>query len=65
MVNQTVPKGLRELGYTENEVDEIIAFIDQNDTVEGAPHLKEKDLAVFDCAFRPETGRGALRGKDI
>jgi len=56
IVNQTVPIALRRLGYTEPQVAEILEFIDQNDTIEGAPHLREDDLAVFDCAFKPAKG---------
>src|SRR5690606_35396133 len=36
---------------------EILAYIDENDTIEGAPHLKEEHLPVFDCAFKPFKGK--------
>jgi ribonucleoside-diphosphate reductase alpha chain len=56
IVNQTVPIALRRLGYPETQVSEILQYIDENDTIEGAPHLRADDLAVFDCAFKPAKG---------
>jgi len=56
MVNRTVPLALRTLGYSRDEVDEIVAYIDQDGVIEGAPHLKEEHLPVFDCALRPAKG---------
>jgi ribonucleoside-diphosphate reductase alpha chain len=56
IVNQTVPIALRRVGYSEPQVSEILQFIDEHDTIEGAPHLREDDLAVFDCAFKPAKG---------
>ncbi|MBC7528039.1 MAG: vitamin B12-dependent ribonucleotide reductase, partial [Chthonomonadaceae bacterium] len=56
IVNNTVPEALRRLGYTPRQVDEIIAYIDKHDTIEGAPELKAEHLTVFDCAFKPANG---------
>jgi len=56
IVNNTVPMALAELGYDEGEVEAIIAYIDERETVEGAPGLKDEHLAVFDCAFRARNG---------
>ncbi|HEX6464091.1 MAG TPA: vitamin B12-dependent ribonucleotide reductase, partial [Vicinamibacterales bacterium] len=56
IVNQTVPMALRKLGYTQPQIKEIIEYIDENETIEGAPHVKEPHLAVFDCAFKPARG---------
>jgi ribonucleoside-diphosphate reductase alpha chain len=56
IVNQTVPMALERLGYTAQQVRDIIEYIDENETIEGSPHLKEKDLPVFDCAFKPARG---------
>ena len=56
LVNQTVPIALRRLGYSESETSEILQYIDEHDTIEGAPHLRADDLAVFDCAFKPAQG---------
>jgi ribonucleoside-diphosphate reductase alpha chain len=60
IVNQTVPGALKELGYSTSQVEEIIGFIDKNDTIEGAPHLKEEHVHVFDCAFKPAKGERSL-----
>ena len=56
IVNQTVPLALRTLGYTPEEVESIVAHIDEHDTIEGAPELKAEHLPVFDCAFQPANG---------
>jgi ribonucleoside-diphosphate reductase alpha chain len=56
IVNQTVPMALRRLGYTQPQVDGIIAYIDKNETIEGAPGLKDSHLPVFDCAFKAANG---------
>ncbi len=56
IVNNTVPMALSKLGYTPAQVKDIIDYIDENETIEGAPHLKDKDLTVFDCAFKPMKG---------
>jgi ribonucleoside-diphosphate reductase alpha chain len=56
IVNQTVPEALRRLGYNSEEAAKIIEHIDQNDTIEGAPGLKDEHLDVFDCAFKAQNG---------
>ncbi|MGD0764929.1 MAG: vitamin B12-dependent ribonucleotide reductase [Dehalococcoidia bacterium] len=56
MVDRTVPQALRMLGYGRDQVEEIIAYVDQDGIIEGAPHLKEEHLPVFDCALRPAKG---------
>ena len=60
IVNHTVPMALDRLGYSSSEVDEIIAYIDEHETIEGAPHLKDKDVPVFDCAFKPAQGERSI-----
>jgi ribonucleoside-diphosphate reductase alpha chain len=60
IVNNTVPLALRTLGYSDKQVDEIVKYIDANGTIEGAPHLKEKHLPVFDCAFKAVTGSRSI-----
>jgi ribonucleoside-diphosphate reductase alpha chain len=57
IVNRTVPMALRRLGYEGAAVDAIVDFIDANDTIEGAPGLREEHLPVFDCSFKPRNGR--------
>jgi ribonucleoside-diphosphate reductase alpha chain len=61
IVNQTVPIALEHLGYSAAQGKEIIAYISEHDTIEGAPHLKAEHLPVFDCAFRPANGEPTLR----
>jgi ribonucleoside-diphosphate reductase alpha chain len=60
IVNSTVPAALRKLGYPEKQVTEIVEYIDENDTIEGAPHLQEEHLKVFDCAFKPVNGARSI-----
>ena len=60
IVNQTVPLALRTLGYDEPAVEAILAFIDKNDTIEGAPGLKSEHHSVFDCAFKPRLGERSI-----
>jgi ribonucleoside-diphosphate reductase alpha chain len=60
IVNGTVPAALRKLGYDEHQVKEIVIFIDENDTIEGAPNLAEEHLKVFDCAFKPVNGTRSI-----
>jgi ribonucleoside-diphosphate reductase alpha chain len=56
IVNNTVPMALTKLGYTKDQVKDIIGHIDEHETIEGAPHLKDRDLPVFDCAFKASQG---------
>jgi ribonucleoside-diphosphate reductase alpha chain len=56
IINNTVPRALKRLGYDVKQIQEIVEYIEEHDTIEGAPHLKDDDLAVFDCAFKAEKG---------
>ena len=56
IVNGTVPMALDKLGYSAQQVKEIVAYIDEHETIEGAPHLRAEDLPVFDCAFKALKG---------
>jgi ribonucleoside-diphosphate reductase alpha chain len=56
IVNNTVPMALRKLGYTEAQIAAIVGYVDEKETIEGAPGLEASHLAVFDCAFRPRNG---------
>lgn len=60
IVNNTVPMALHKLGYPAEEIQEIVKYIDANDTIEGAPYLKDEDLPVFDCAFKPFNGMRSI-----
>ncbi len=56
IVNQTVPEALERLGYSASERKAILEYIDQHDTIEGAPGIADEHLPVFDCAFRAKNG---------
>jgi ribonucleoside-diphosphate reductase alpha chain len=60
IVNGTVPMALAKLGYTSPEIDAIIHYIDEHETIEGAPCLKDGHLPVFDCAFKPARGERSI-----
>jgi ribonucleoside-diphosphate reductase alpha chain len=60
IVNQTVPMALKRLGYTAAQIDDILKHIDEHETIEGAPHLLERDLPVFDCAFKAARGERSI-----
>jgi ribonucleoside-diphosphate reductase alpha chain len=60
IVNQTVPAALRKLGYGAEQVEEILNYINERETIEGAPHLKPEHLPVFDCAFKPVNGERSI-----
>ena len=63
IVNQTVPLALRTLGYTESQVEAIIKYIDEKDTIEGRPELRSDHLPVFDCAFQASHGTRSIPWK--
>jgi len=56
IVNRTVRQACEKLGYDRKTIDGIIQHIDEKDTIEGAPGLKDEHLPVFDCAFKPRNG---------
>src|SRR6202167_686206 len=60
IVNQTVPTALFKLGYSHEQADAIVSYIDATGTIEGAPHIKDDDLAVFDCSFKPAKGTRSI-----
>ncbi len=60
IVNQTVPAALRKLGYGAEQVDEILSYLTEHETIEGAPYLKPQHLPVFDCAFKPANGERSI-----
>ncbi|HZP42384.1 MAG TPA: vitamin B12-dependent ribonucleotide reductase [Candidatus Binatia bacterium] len=60
IVNNTVPRALRRLGYDSKEVQEIVEYIDEQETIEGAPALRPEHLSVFDCAFKPARGTRSI-----
>jgi ribonucleoside-diphosphate reductase alpha chain len=60
IVNNTVPGALFKLGYTHEQADAIVSYIDATGTIEGAPHVKDEHLAVFDCSFKPSKGTRSI-----
>ena len=61
IVNTTVPMALQRLGYVEDAIKSIVRYIDEHETIEGAPHLKDEHLTVFDCAFKPSQGQRSIQ----
>ena len=55
IVNQTIPRALRRLGYNTQQVDDIIAYIDVNKSILGAPHIESSHLNVFACSMGDNT----------
>jgi ribonucleoside-diphosphate reductase alpha chain len=60
IVNNTVPTALFKLGYNHDQADAIVSYIDATGTIEGAPHVKDDHLAVFDCSFKPAKGTRSI-----
>jgi ribonucleoside-diphosphate reductase alpha chain len=60
IVNTTVPRALRRIGYDSKEIQEIVEYIDEQETIEGAPSLRAEHLPVFDCAFKPARGARSI-----
>jgi ribonucleoside-diphosphate reductase alpha chain len=60
IVNQTVPTALFKLGYAHDQTNAIVSYIDATGTIEGAPHIKDEHLAVFDCSFKPAKGTRSI-----
>jgi ribonucleoside-diphosphate reductase alpha chain len=57
IVNNVVPMALLRLGYSEEQAAEIVNYIDQHSSIEGAPYLKPEHVAVFDCSLKPAKGK--------
>ncbi len=60
IVNQTVYSALEKLDYSHQQIERIVHYIDEHGTIEGAPHLLQEHLPVFDCAFRTENGSRSI-----
>jgi ribonucleoside-diphosphate reductase alpha chain len=50
IVNRTVPMALEKLGYSPEEAEQVVAFVDERNTVVGAPFVKPDHYPIFDCA---------------
>ncbi len=59
-VNRTVSSALRRRGYSPGQIDAIVRYIDENDTIEGAPGLRDEHLSIFDCAFTSAHGTRSI-----
>ncbi len=57
IVNKSVRLALENLGYNLDKIEKILEYINEKETIEGAPGLEEKHLAIFDCAFKPASGK--------
>jgi ribonucleoside-diphosphate reductase alpha chain len=57
LVNKTVPMALDRLGYSADDIKSICDYIDENETIEGVEKLNADHLPIFDCAFKPRTGK--------
>jgi ribonucleoside-diphosphate reductase alpha chain len=55
IVNQTIPRALRRLGYDAQQAADIIAYIDENKSILGAPHLAAEHVSVFACSMGDNT----------
>jgi len=55
IVNQTIPRALKRLGYTPEQVEEITSYIHENMSILGAPHIKPEHIAVFACSMGDNT----------
>lgn len=60
IINQTIPQALARLGYDTSQRKEILDYLNREETLEGAPGLREQDLPVFDCAFPSLRGTRAI-----
>jgi ribonucleoside-diphosphate reductase alpha chain len=60
IVNNTITEALSKLGYNDDQAKEIVEYVDTEETIEGAPGLKEEHLPVFDCAFRAANGTRSI-----
>jgi len=60
VVNRTVPLALRRLGYSDKEMADILHYVETEETIEGAPGLKDEHLPIFDCAFRAQKGTRSI-----
>ncbi len=60
IVNQSVPIVIRKLGYNTAQVQDILKYIDEKEMIEGAPHLKDEHIEIFDCAFPPANGKRSI-----
>ena len=56
LVNSHIPQALRRLGYPDDQIDSISSYLLEKETIEGAPHIRDEHLPVFDCSFKAANG---------
>ena len=60
ITNRDVPHALENLGYNIDQIKEISRFIEEKNTVRGAPHLSPDHYSIFDTAFGNSEGEGSI-----
>ena len=55
IVNQTIPRALVKIGYTDSQIKEIVDYINENMSIIGAPHVKAEHLPIFACSMGDNT----------
>ncbi len=60
IVNNTITEALARLHYDEEQIEQILLYLEKTDTIENAPHLREEHLPIFDCAFKPAEGTRSI-----
>jgi ribonucleoside-diphosphate reductase alpha chain len=60
IVNQTIPRALKKLGYSDSDVQLILNYVNNHETIEGSTTLKEQHLPIFDCAFHAREGKRSI-----
>ncbi|OGZ04380.1 MAG: ribonucleoside-diphosphate reductase, adenosylcobalamin-dependent [Candidatus Lloydbacteria bacterium RIFCSPHIGHO2_01_FULL_41_20] len=60
LVNSHVPLALRRLGYSNEQIEDVSKYLMDRETIEGAPHLKEEHVPVFDCSFKAQNGNRSI-----
>jgi ribonucleoside-diphosphate reductase alpha chain len=63
IANRTVPVALKTLGYDSAEVERLVKYIEEHETIENCPDLKAEHVAVFDCAFKAANGTRTIHWK--
>ncbi len=61
LVNNHIPLALRRLGYSNEQIEDISKYLLDRETIEGAPHLKEEHVPVFDCSFKAQNGKRSIQ----
>lgn len=60
LVNNHIPLALRRLGYSNEQIEDVSKYLLDKETIEGAPHLKEEHVPVFDCSFKAQNGSRSI-----